>query len=78
MLATITDHAVIRYLERVKGIDIAAVRQEMRTVGLEAAIAIGADTVKLANGCRMRLVGQKVVTVAPKPVVKKCKIGRPR
>jgi hypothetical protein len=55
---TITDHAVIRYLERVKGIDISAVRDEMRSAGLEAAITMGAETLKLGNGCRLRIVNE--------------------
>jgi len=76
MRAAITDHAVIRYLERVKGIDIASIRREMHTDALDAAVMLGAHTVKLGNGCRMQLVGQTVVTVKPKPLVKKCKVGR--
>jgi hypothetical protein len=72
---TITDHAVIRYLERVKGIDISAVRDEMRSAGLEAAITMGAETLKLGNGCRLRIVNETVVTVLPKRVTK-VRIGK--
>jgi hypothetical protein len=65
-MVMISDHAVLRYLERVKGVDIASVREEMRTAGLSAAIAIGADTVKLGNGCRLKITNETVVTVLPK------------
>jgi len=32
----VTDHAVIRYLERVKGVDIEAIRAELRQIASEA------------------------------------------
>lgn len=56
-----SDHAVIRYLERVKGMDIDAVRREIGRVvdqGLEA----GACGV-ISNGFEYRIEGGCVVTV---------------
>ena len=32
----ISDHAIIRYLERIKGMDIEAIREELRTIALRA------------------------------------------
>jgi hypothetical protein len=68
-MAYISDHAVLRYLERVKGIDIEAVRIEMMVPGVETAIAFGADTVKLGNGARLKMVGDVVSTVYGKDMV---------
>lgn len=59
----VTDHAVIRYLERVKGIDIDAVRAEISAkcaTGLEH----GACGV-IADGFEYRLEGAVIVTVQP-------------
>jgi hypothetical protein len=64
----ITDHALLRYLERVKGIDVQGARLEMlasETV-INTAANIGCDTVKLGNGARLKLHGDIVSTVLPK------------
>jgi hypothetical protein len=62
----ITDHALIRYLERAYGLGdlIAAAKREMER-GVEPAIDFGADVV-LIHGCRMILIEGRVVTVLPK------------
>lgn len=62
----ISDHAVLRYLERVHHLDIEAIRDEMRCPALDTASRIGCNTVILGNGARLRLKGQHVVTVVPK------------
>lgn len=62
----ITDHAVVRYLERVYGVDIEAIRNEMRCPAIETAANFGCGTVKLGNGARLKLVGNVVQTVLPK------------
>jgi hypothetical protein len=36
MVRPVSDHAVIRYLERVKGVDINAIRDELRAIANEA------------------------------------------
>lgn len=59
----ISDHAVLRYLERVKGVDIESIRAEMQSRALDAAVAIGCDTVILSGGARLKLVGDVVSTV---------------
>lgn len=37
----ITDHALLRFMERVKGIDVGAIREEMKAPGLEHALNMG-------------------------------------
>jgi hypothetical protein len=59
--SAITDHAVVRYLERVRGVDIDAVRREIAArvaTGLEA----GACGV-LVEGMEYRIENGHVVTV---------------
>lgn len=62
----ITEHAVLRYIERVYGVDVGRIRAEMMAVpGLAAAAAMGASTYT-SGGVIYRLspLG-KVTTVVP-------------
>jgi len=65
-MPTICDHAVLRYLERVYGVDVEAVREEMRSPALETANDFGAATVIKGNGGRLILRSGVVVTTLPK------------
>lgn len=67
-MCQLTDHAILRYLERVWHVDVEGAKAEMLTASnaVETAAMIGCDTVKLGNGARMRLAGNTVVTVLPK------------
>lgn len=57
----ISDHAVLRYLERVKGVDVEAARAEMLTDGLKLASRGGAR--RYSNGkARFVLNNNTVVT----------------
>lgn len=61
----VTDHAVIRYLERVMGLDVEALRRE---IGRKAQVALehpGATGV-VVEGFAYRLVEGRVVTIAPR------------
>lgn len=58
----VTDHAVLRYLERVKGFDIAAVRKEMLTPEVTSAIRVGAVSLK-RDGVEYVLQDGMVITV---------------
>lgn len=58
----ITDHAVLRYMERVLGVDVAAVRAEIRARVRLAEAHEGAEAV-LADGVRFAIEGNAVVTV---------------
>lgn len=62
----ITDHAVVRYLERVKGIDIEAARVEIADI-VRRGVKLGAQSV-LLDGMRYRLEGNFVVTVVEKKI----------
>ncbi|MBR9819363.1 MAG: hypothetical protein GYB51_00010 [Rhodobacteraceae bacterium] len=69
-LPNVTDHAVLRHLERVKGFDIEAVRTEIARK-TERGVRLGAASV-LIDGFRYVLRGGSVVTVlhrsyAPRP-----------
>jgi hypothetical protein len=67
-MCIISDHAVLRYLERVWKIDVEAARSEMMTAGHAIDVADGfcCDTVKMGNGARLKLKGSTVVKVLPK------------
>jgi len=64
-MVTISDHAVIRYLERRYGFSFEHVRAEMRSETLELADRVGCGTV-IANGGKMVLVEGVVTTFLPK------------
>lgn len=62
-MAYVSDHAVLRYLERVCGIDIEAVRRELTVGVIDPAAVFGCGTVILGDGTRLRLQGDVVSTV---------------
>ena len=62
----ISDHAVYRYLQRVKGINMEAVRDEMRNPALAVADEFGCATVIGRHGERMIIEDGVVVTVLRK------------
>lgn len=68
IVCTITDHSLLRYIERVWHVDIEAARAEMLLLGktVDAAALMGCDTVKMGNGARLKLKSNTIVTVLPK------------
>jgi hypothetical protein len=65
-LYPVSDHAVIRWLERVRGMDIESVRRE---IGHKAAVALdhpGAEAV-LVDGVKLQLREGVVTTVVDAP-----------
>lgn len=56
----VTDHAVLRYLERVKGIDIDAVRNELGQV-VDTAVRMGAGAA-VVDGIKYVLNERTIVT----------------
>lgn len=62
-LPRVTDHAVLRYLERAKGFDIEAVRRHIEDL-CAGAIVAGATCVR-AEGVKFEIAAGKVVTVTP-------------
>ena len=65
-MTIISDHAVIRYLERVKGINIDAIRAEMDCPALATADEFGCPVVIGKHGDRMVVREGVVVTVIAK------------
>lgn len=65
MIAKVTDHAVLRFMERAYGLGeiIAAARQEM-AAGAEPAIDFGAPFV-IVHNCRLVIVNGRVITAKP-------------
>lgn len=62
----ISDHAVLRYLERAYGLDIEKIRAEIASPIVVLADGIGCGTVVGKNGVRITIVDGTVVTVLPK------------
>ena len=60
----VTNHAILRYLERAQGVDVAAVRRRLSELA-ETAISGGALTIA-ADDVKIVLKGSTVVTVLPK------------
>ncbi len=75
MTIFVTDHAVLRWLERSAGLDIEAIRGALASNAADVAASIHCDTVILPNGCRLKMCGAVVVTCLPKPRRKRCKSG---
>lgn len=67
-MCQISDHAVLRYIERVWGVNVDKARAEMQSseTVIDAAAKFGCDTVKMPNGARLKLKGEIVCTVLPK------------
>lgn len=69
MTIYVTDHALLRYIERIHGVDIEALREELRQRALRCATAaqiIGAAEYRINCGdMQMRVVGKNIVTIVP-------------
>ena len=57
----VSDHALVRYLERRLGHDFDAIRKEMITPGVRAAVNVGAEGVK-AHGGTFKIKGRTITT----------------
>lgn len=66
MMTHISDHAILRYLERVKGVDIGVIRAEMTTPALAKADAFGCPVLIGRSGERLVIRDGIVVTVIAK------------
>jgi CRISPR/Cas system-associated endonuclease Cas3-HD len=67
----VTDHAIVRYMERVYGIDIERIRAELASPTAALADRIGAPFVILKSGHRAAVRDGCVQTVLPKRMGKK-------
>lgn len=57
----VTDHAVVRYLERVYGVDIKAIRRRIERATVEGRKA-GADC-QISDGVKYRIAAGRVITI---------------
>ena len=58
----VTDHALLRYIERVKGFDVESLKKEILTDAVLNGMKLGASSVK-TNGMKLVLKGNAVVTI---------------
>jgi hypothetical protein len=65
-MTAVSDHAVVRYLERVYGIDMDVIRAEIVTPVVQLAEGFGCGTVVGRHGCRVMIRDGVVTTVVPK------------
>ena len=63
-LPSVTDHAVLRYLERAKGVDVHAVRRHIADL-VRRGVEKQGDAV-VVEGVKFVLVENRVVTTVPK------------
>jgi len=59
----LSDHAVVRYLERVRGVDIDKVRADILAVASDAAV-LGAKAIRHAGSCYV-IDNKTIVTILP-------------
>lgn len=60
----VTEHAMLRYLERVKGVDLAEIEAEILNKDtLKLIEKFGHTGVYSVNGCKIKLVNNAVVTI---------------
>jgi hypothetical protein len=59
----VTDHALVRYLERVHGVDVEGLRNRIGR-SVHTAVEHGASGVRI-NGVRYRLYENRVITILP-------------
>lgn len=64
-MAYVSDHAVLRYIERVMLIDVESIRAKLNSPVIDTAMQFGWDTV-LMDDCRLKLKGDLVATVLEK------------
>jgi hypothetical protein len=62
----VTDHAIVRHLERAYGVDIDAIRAEIASPVVQLAEGFGCGTVIGKNGTRVIIRDGCVSTVLPK------------
>jgi len=65
-MPAVTDHAIVRYLERVYGIDMDVIRAEIVTPVVQIAEGFGCGTVIGKHGCRVMIQDGVVTSVWPK------------
>lgn len=62
----VSEHAVLRYLERVQGLDIEAIKDEILAGRREQIRKLNSCNIKMPNGSKMVVRGRVVVTILDK------------
>lgn len=65
-MAYVTDHAVLRFLQRHHGVDVEGIRQALTVGAIDKAAAFGCGSLKM-NGGHLRLTGDVASTYIEKP-----------
>lgn len=76
MATILTVHAIERYVQRVEAVTEEEVIARLDTPHIRSLIAFGASKIKLATGHRLVIVEGRIVTVTPKPLKKRCQVGK--
>lgn len=76
-MTILTAHAIERYMQRVEAVSEDEVIQRLDTPHIRSLISFGAAKIKLATGHRLVIVEGRIVTVTPKPLKKRCQVGKP-
>lgn len=66
----ISDHAILRFIERSMGIDVASIKKRLLSDAVKDAIRSGASAV-VVDGVRLRVADNVIVTVIEPPAAKK-------
>jgi len=62
--ASVSEHAIIRYLERVNGLNLDTIREAILSPAMKKAIdSMGSGKYPIGNGCRAVVKGKTVVSV---------------
>lgn len=61
-MAWVSDHAVLRFLQRHHGVDVEGIRAALTVGAIEQAAAFGCGTVKLGIGGQLKLNGNVAST----------------
>lgn len=77
VVPTVSDHALLRYIERVCGVDIEALKDELLTDAVVLAIKSGATGVKTPHGT-MVIKGSTVVTFKTDDMDRKRRVQKSR
>jgi hypothetical protein len=70
-MAYVSDHAVLRFLERQHGVDVEGIRAALTVKAIDKAAAFGCGTIKLGNGARLKLNGDVASTCLGKRKARK-------
>lgn len=74
-MTAVSDHAIVRYMERVYGIDMDAIRAEIATPVVQIAEGFGCGTIIGKHGARILVRDGVVTTVLSKRMGRRSRHG---